>query len=147
MAFIGNFEPEGSSTAPLLRSTRYDINVGSTSTQTVGTVNLDNNRKGHHLISCGYGPSDNSNNYRNNDPDDWAFRCYYNGSQIGDTVFGDEGSPRTYRDMNFGSWMIRHTGGNANIEIRFSKQHANDPDGGGMRGFAYVNITQLSQEG
>ena len=43
--------------------------------------------------------------------------------------------------------MIRHTGGNANIEIRFSKQYANDPDGGGMRGFAYVNINQLSQEG
>lgn len=146
MAFVGNFGPDSSATSALLRSTRYDINVGSTSVSTVGTINLDNNRKGHHLISCGYGPSDNSNNYRNNDPDDWAFRCYYNGSQVGDTMLGEEGTPRTYRDMNFGTWMIRHTGGNANIEIRFSKQYANDPDGGGMRGQAYVTINQLTQE-
>ena len=141
MAFIGPRQGAGQTSA-----NRYDVQGGGNNTRTVRSLNLGPNDTGHWMMSFGYGPSDDSGNYRNGDPDDWAFRCYYNGSQVGDTVFGDEGAPRTYRDMNFGSWMIRHTGGNANIEIRFSKQYANDPDGGGMRGQAYVNINQLTQE-
>jgi len=142
MAFVGRMGPSNTQ----IRATRYDINVGSTSTQTVGQQALDNNNKGYYLITAGYNPSDNSSNYRNSDPDDWAARCYYNGSQVGDTFFGNEDAPRNYLTGSFASWSIHHTGGNANVEVRWSKQYGNDPDGGGMRGFAYVSIHRLTEE-
>ena len=142
MAYIGRMGPSN----PQRRASRYDINVGSTSTQTVGAITLDDNQKGFYLVTCGYGPSEDSGQYRNSDPDDWAMRCYHNGGQLGDTLFGNEDPPRNYLRSNFGSWTFHHQGGNANIEARWSKQYGNDPDGGGMRGYAYFSIHQLTSE-
>jgi hypothetical protein len=142
MAFIGRMGP----TSPQVRASRYDVNVGSTSVQTVGQTTLDDNERGYYVITCGYNPSQESGQYRNSDPDDWAARCYYNGNQLGDTFFGNEDAPRTYRMGSFASWSLHHTGGNANVETRWSKQYGDDPDGGGMRGFAYMSIHRLTEE-
>jgi hypothetical protein len=141
MAFIGPM-----SSSPQVRANRYDVSVGSTTITNYGQTTLDDNERGFYLLTCGYGPSEDSGQYRNSDPDDWAARCYYDGTNLGDTFFGNEDSPRTYRRGSFGSWTFRHTGGTANVEMRFSKQYGDDPDGGGMRGFAYITIHRLTVE-
>lgn len=139
MAFIGPRKGAGQTSA-----NRYDVQGGGNNTRTVRSLNLGPNDTGHWMMSFGYGPSDNSGNYPNSDPDGWAARCYYNGSQVGDQHKGNEGTPRTYRAGNASVWTINHTSGNANFELRMNSQWADgDNDGGGYRGFAYVAIHKL----
>ena len=139
MAFIGPRSGQG-----MNQATRYDVSRGGNNTLTVRSINLGPNDVGQWLMTFGYGPSEDSGQYPNNDEDGWAARCYYNGSQVGDQIQGNEGTPRNYRRGSGGSWMINHNSGNANFELRMNSQWADgDNDGGGYRGFAYVAIHHL----
>jgi hypothetical protein len=139
MAFIGPRKGQGQ-----LQATRYDVARGGNNTQTVRSVGLGPNDTGHWLMTFGYNPSDDNNNYPSNDYDGWAARCYYNGSQVGDQIQGNEGTPRNYLRGSGGSWTINHTGGNANFELRMNSSWADgDNDGGGYRGYAYISIHKL----
>lgn len=139
MAFIGPRSGQG-----MNQATRYDVSRGGNNTLTVKNLNLGPNDIGQWLMTFGYGPSEDSGQYPNNDEDGWAARCYYNGSQVGDQIQGNEGTPRNYRRGSGGSWMINHNSGNANFELRMNSQWADgDNDGGGFRGYAYISIHKL----
>jgi hypothetical protein len=139
MAFIGPRSGQGQHSA-----NRYDVQGSGNNTRTVRSINLGPNDTGHWMMTVGYGPSEESGQYPNSDPDGWGGACYYNGNQVGDRLKGNEGTPRNYRRGSGGSWTIYHSSGNANFEWRMNSQWADgDNDGGGYRGYCYVSIHKL----
>ena len=112
------------------RSTRSDVSHGGNTTfQTAHSNSLN---PGVYLVSVSYSPSDNSSDYPNSDPDHWETRITLDGTQVGDTAYGFEGSPRTYYTGGSLSFVISWRSGASTIA---SQYRTTDADAGGMRGY------------
>ena len=123
------------STSPT-RSTRADVSHGgNTNFQTAHSNSLN---PGVYLVSVSYTPADNDSDYPNSDPDHWETRITLDGTQVGTTAYGFEGSPRTYFTAGSLTTVISWTSGAKTIA---SQYRTTDADAGGMRGYL---ITQIS---
>ena len=122
------------------RSTRTDVSHGgNTNWQTAHSNSLN---PGVYLVHLSYLPSDDSGNYPNSDPDHYEVRFTVNGTQVGDTCYGFEGSPRTYYTGGSLSFVISWTSGANTIA---SQYRTTDADAGGMRGYLITNITIIME--
>ena len=118
------------------RSTRSDVSHGgNTNWQTAHSNSLN---PGVYLVSVSYTPSNLDTDYPNNDPDHWETRITMNGTQVGDSAFGYESTPRTYFSAGSLTCVVSWTSGANTIA---SQYRTTDADAGGMRGYL---ITQIS---
>ena len=118
------------------RSTRNDVSHGGNTTwQTAHSNSLN---PGVYLVHVSYTPSDSDGDYPNSDPDHWEVRITMNGTQVGDSAFGYESTPRTYFSAGSLAHVISWTSGANTIA---SQYRTTDADAGGMRGYL---ITQIS---
>ena len=122
------------------RSTRSDVSHGGNTTfQTAHSNSLN---PGVYLVSVSYSPSDDSGNYPNGDPDHWETRITLDGTQVGDTAYGNEGAPRTYYSAGSLTTVISWRSGAKTIA---SQYRTTDGDAGGMRGYLITQIAIIME--
>ena len=122
------------------RSTRSDVSHGGNTTfQTAHSNSLN---PGVYLVSVSYTPSDDSGNYPNGDPDHWETRITLDGTQVGDTAYGNEGAPRTYYSAGSLTTVISWRSGAKTIA---SQYRTTDGDAGGMRGYLITQIAIIME--
>jgi len=122
------------------RSSRSDVSHGgNTSYQTAHSNTLT---AGVYLVHLSYSPSDSDGEYPNNDPDHWECRITIDGSQVGDTAFGYENTPITYKKSGSLAFVVSWNSGSKTIA---SQYRTTDADDGGLRGYLITNITIIME--